>query len=232
MKKREQREVHENLQVLFIRFFAIRPKRRATGSGEQFANSAQSVARGFGPTGVSHRHLSAIQFLRTFKTPTRKKTWSFRETAFDTKKTRKRRNGTSEPRLTGHFTVKKWAKVVHTLDQANPSCEFIARLSSADGRKPIFDRLFAHRRISVSRFRCRHGLTTPTPWFAKGRNSCDVIRARTVSTFRFRSAISRRRSPAPPKILAVSTNRRASVVGGDHGVRGGPAPGPVWVRDW
>ena len=26
--------------------------------------------------------------------------------------------------------------------------------------------------------------------------------------------------------LAVSTNRRASVVGGDHGVRGGPAPGP------
>ena len=50
--------------------------------------------------------------------------------------------------MTGHFTVKKWAKVVHTLDQANPSCEYIARLSSADGRKPIFDRLFAYRRIS------------------------------------------------------------------------------------
>ena len=25
---------------------------------------------------------------------------------------------------TGHFTMKKWVNVVHTLDQANPGCEF------------------------------------------------------------------------------------------------------------
>jgi len=62
VRKREADEVHENLQVLFFRFFAIRRKRRAARSGEQLENSAQSVARGFGPNTFSHRHLSEIQF--------------------------------------------------------------------------------------------------------------------------------------------------------------------------
>ena len=40
------------------------------------------------------------------------------------------------------------------------------------------------RRREVSRFRCRHGLTTPTPWFAKGRicaeNSFKPLSVRAV----------------------------------------------------
>lgn len=141
--------------------------REKKGNSERFTRICKSLLSGFGESRAwqwravrkfrtkrrsgfrANRRFSSTPFrdpiFQNFQDLHSKKTWSFRETAFDTKKTRKRRNGTSEPRLTGHFTVKKWAKVVHTLDQANPGCEFIARLSSADGRKPIFDRLFAHR---------------------------------------------------------------------------------------
>ena len=98
-----------------------------------------------------------------------------------------------------------------------------------------FYRLFAHRRISDDeKFRGSVAVTVDDPDSLVRQGTELLRRYPCADGFHFQVPVgdfasSLARTTEDPRSLNQPAR---TVVGGDHGVRGGPAPGPVWVRDW